>query len=177
MTSDDVFSLGIKTIGLMCFAWGIESLFDVLPTALKYANPLISIEGGLLATKWLYLVIPPLLVTIGACLMKSEAALLSRFIVQENERSLNATTLLTVTIRLFGVFLILSQVATCISILINLAVIWFAAQYMDTELERVYARSYFLPCSIGIAWGAFCLFKGQLITPFVYRYRTAGSNE
>jgi len=36
--------LGIKLIGLICFTWAIQSLFDVVPTALKFSNPLISVE-------------------------------------------------------------------------------------------------------------------------------------
>ena len=170
VSQEQVHLLGIKLIGLICLTWAIRSLFDDGPTALKFSNPLISVEGSLLATQWLYLVIPPVLGALGLYLIKAQVPLIGDFFgAQENVQQLESTSLFTIGVRLYGAYLIASYISTCLALLVNLAVIMFAASYMSTDREIDYIRSYIFPCLISISVGIFCFLKSRFITRLVYR--------
>jgi hypothetical protein len=170
LTREQAHVFGMKVLGLICLTWAIQGLFDAVPNALNVSGPLISIEGSLLSTEWLYLFIPAVLGALGFCLLKTQVTVIREFFgAQEKTQGLDSRSLFTIGLRVYGVYLVTSHVSTFVAILANLAVVVFAASYMSTERELEYVRSYVFPCLTAISLGVFCFLKGRFIARLAFR--------
>jgi len=64
-------------------------------------------------------------------------------------------------IKLYGAYLIVRSISSCLDVIVNLVVILSAAPYVSTDLESEAIRSKVVPVSSTIALGMYCLLRGK----------------
>jgi len=97
---------------------------------------------------------------LGLYLIK-DGSYVHEFVLREEDAtdSMDSKGFFEMAIRLYGAYLIVRSISSCLEIIVNLVVILSAAPYVDLELEPI--RSKAVPVSSTIALGMYCLLRGK----------------
>lgn len=170
MSKKDSLTLGSKLIGLYCLALGIAAWFKVFPAEFIRAGQLAQTDAIFRVSQWTSLISPVVLMFLGLYLIKDGSYVRDFAFRCDDEAPIeDPRDFFALGVQLYGAYLIVSWISTCLWIIFHLVMVLFASSYSSTETELDGIKTFFLPCLSAIALGICCVFWGKSFTRLAFR--------
>jgi hypothetical protein len=170
MSKNDLFTLGLKWIGVYCLVLAAGELFEMFPIAFIYASHLRKALPGFEFSHWLSAIGPIGFLTIGIYLMRG-GTYIQNLVFHRNGQDMigDSRSIVDVGIKLFGIFLIAASVPGCVWVCANVLIVLRAAPYLSVEDELERIRLYLVPVLSSTGLGICCVVWGSTLAGLAFR--------
>ena len=170
MSRNELFTLGLKWIGVYCLAAAVGELFELFPITFNYAPHLRRSVPGFKMSEWISLIGPVGFLIIGAYLIRDGSYIRNRAFQQDNWINVaSPRAFLDSGLKLYGVYVIAGSLPGFFWIAANALIVLRAAPYLSMENEVEGIRSYLLPVLSAIGLGICCFAYSRNLSGIAFR--------
>jgi len=168
MTEKQIFTVGLKWVGVYSLSLAIEVLFDYsYPEFIRSAN-LAQTDAIFRVSQWFSLLQPLASLVAGLLLIKHRLSLEDALYCDHGNEHLDFKGFFQVVVKLYGTYLIVISIPECVGIISNSIMVGYAPGYLSTSVESNAIRSEGVSVLATLAIGMWCILKEKSLSRIAF---------
>jgi hypothetical protein len=169
VSKKQIFTLGLKWLGIYCLALAIENLFGFSSGEFVRTRELAQTDGFFRLSQWLSLTGPVALSVLAFYLIKDGTYVREWVCRDEPDELMNLNGVFGVTVQLYGAYLVVNSIPNCFGLIPNVITVLFAPSYLSTSSESEIIRSTGISTIVTVSIGLCCVLREKNLTRFTFR--------